>query len=177
MQSDEEPCVYSSIWSLSSYLLVIWVCVLEAAWCREANCIFTNFTNVTWANIKATGILKDQAIASWPVNKVWTTLGGCCLTPDWEVALSAQLTLTLHSSPAAGQLKPSLRKKLHCLHEVCCRYRYAQPATFYLNKLHVSVQDTELVPVNIPCRLARPVAVLALGWRVSMGSLWCHWGL
>lgn len=104
-------------------------------------------------------------------------LSGCCLTPDWEVALSALLTLTLHSSPAAGQLRPSLRKKLHCLHEMCCRDRYAQPTTFYLNKMHVSVQDTEAVPVNYPCRLACPIAVLALGWRVSMDFFWCLWGL
>lgn len=95
-------------------------------------------------------------------------------TPDWEAELSAQLTLTLHSSPAAGQLRP--KKKLNCLHEICCRYRYAQPATFYLNEMHASVQDTEAVPVNISCRFAHPIAVLAFGWRISPGSLWCLWG-
>lgn len=116
---------------------------------------------------------------SWPVNKTWTTLDVCCLTPDWSVVLSAQLTLTLHSSPATGQLRPSLQKKLPCQHEICYRYGYDQPATFNLNKMHVSVQDTEVVPVDISCKFHVPLHSRYLGGGsarvlcagVSLGSL------
>lgn len=36
-------------------------------------------------------------------------------TPDWEVELSAQLTLTLHCSPAAGQLRPEKKNLIVCM--------------------------------------------------------------
>lgn len=88
---------------------------------------------------------------------IWSTLGRHWLNPDWEVVLSAQLAFTLCTSGAAEQLRPSLQTKASLsLDGACCRYRYAQRATFFLHKICISVQDTKIVPVNIVCRLACP---------------------